>query len=255
AIKFGCVPDFVFTFARTRSSCGPESLFAALALHHTFALAACFHRIGVRIALVHRRAEILILARGLLTRQLLGGWRNFLCVRRSGFLCRGLLRVHSIRTVKAGAVSGQLIIHGVIDVGVMDNVRIYARHSGVVLEVVSTPSAAPVAISGVAITVINASIKTDSRSPVTSVKHVSAVVPAPPWRSPKYAHCRRCNPGARNPIIIPGIITIIPVTRSPDITCDRAGRLLIYRQNRRSEIDRYTYLCERGRQRQCEQSS
>ena len=31
AIKFGCVPDFVFTFACTRSSCSPESLFAALA--------------------------------------------------------------------------------------------------------------------------------------------------------------------------------------------------------------------------------
>ena len=38
AIKFGCVPDFVFTFACTRSSCSPESLFAALAWPHAFAL-------------------------------------------------------------------------------------------------------------------------------------------------------------------------------------------------------------------------
>ncbi len=38
AIKFGCVPDFVFTFTCTRSSCSAESLFAALALPHTFAL-------------------------------------------------------------------------------------------------------------------------------------------------------------------------------------------------------------------------
>src|SRR6266487_339182 len=37
-IEFGCVPDFVFTFACTHSSCSPDSLFAALALPHTFAL-------------------------------------------------------------------------------------------------------------------------------------------------------------------------------------------------------------------------
>jgi hypothetical protein len=37
-IKFGCVPDFVFTFACTRPSCSSESLCAAFALPHTFAL-------------------------------------------------------------------------------------------------------------------------------------------------------------------------------------------------------------------------
>src|SRR5439155_21508267 len=98
-------------------------------------------------------------ARRLLTRELLGGWWHFLSVRRSGFLCRGLLRIHSIRTVKAGAASGHLFVHRVIDVGVMDNVGIHARHSGVVLEGVSTPSSAPVAVSGVAISIINAFIK------------------------------------------------------------------------------------------------
>ena len=38
AIKFGCVPDFVFAFACPSSSCSPESLFAAFALPHAFAL-------------------------------------------------------------------------------------------------------------------------------------------------------------------------------------------------------------------------
>src|SRR4029450_13216209 len=142
-----------------------------------------------------------------------------------------------------------------IDIGVMDNIRIHARHSGVVLEGGSTPSAAPVAVSSVAVAVVNASIKTDSRSPVTLVKHVRAGVPAPPRRGPKQTHSRRCNPGARHPIIIPDIMTITPVTRSPDITCDGAGRLLIHRQNRRSKIDRYAYLGERRRQRQCEKCS
>src|SRR4029077_3278206 len=139
-------------------------------------------------ALVHGRAEILIFACRLLTCQLLGCWPHFLSVRRSGFLCRVLLRIHSIRTVKAGAVNVRLVVHRVIDVGVMDNVGIHARHSGVVLEGVSTPSSAPVAVSGVAITIINASIKTDSWSPVTLVKHVCAVAPAPPGRGPKQTH-------------------------------------------------------------------
>jgi len=37
-INFGCVPDFVFAFACPGSSCSPESLFAAFALPHAFAL-------------------------------------------------------------------------------------------------------------------------------------------------------------------------------------------------------------------------
>src|SRR5881396_2188580 len=37
-IKFGCVPDFVFTFAFARSRCSPKSLFAGLALPHAFTL-------------------------------------------------------------------------------------------------------------------------------------------------------------------------------------------------------------------------
>src|SRR5206468_1635816 len=189
----------------------------------------------------------------LLMCQLLGGWRHFLNVRRSGFLCRALLRIHSIRTVKAGAVNVHLFVHRVIDVGVMDNVGIHACHSGVVLEGVSAPSSAPVAVSGVAITIINASIKTDSWPPVPLVKRVCAVVPAPPGRGPKQTHGWWRDPDARDPVIIP--VTPAPVARSPDIAFNRAERLLIYRQNRRSKINRYVYLSVRGRQRQCEQSS
>src|SRR5262249_25402050 len=122
----------------------------------------------------------------------------------------------------------------VIDVGVMDNVRIHTRHSGVVLKVVSAPSAAPVAVSGVAKTVINASVKTDSRPPVTLVKRVHPVSPAPPWRGPKQTHSRRRDPHARDPIVIVVRAVPAPITWSPDITCDRASRLLVYRQRRRS---------------------
>src|SRR5262249_22093849 len=104
-----------------------------------------------------------------------------------------------------------------------------------------------------AITVINTSIKTDSRSPVALVKHVRTVAPSPPRRGPKQTHPRRRNPNPRDPKKTQA--TPPPSTRSPKIACDWAERLLIYRQNRRSKIDRYAYLCVRGRERQCEKSS
>src|SRR5206468_1056980 len=129
-----------------------------------------------------------------------------------------------------------------IDIGVMDDSIVHARHSGVITERVSFPSAAPIAVPVVAIAVINASVKTDSRPPVPLVKRVNAIVPAPPGRGPKHTHCRRSDPDARNPIIVTDIIAITPVTWGPDIALDRTGRLLIYRQNRRSKTDRYVYL-------------
>jgi len=195
------------------------------------------------MALVHRRLEILILTCRFLTRKLLGGRPCFLSVCRSGLLFGSRFCLYSIGTVKARTVSVNLSVHRVIDVGVMDNIRIHARHSGVVLEGVSTPSSTPVAVSGVAITVINASVKTDMRPPITLVKYVSAVVPTPPWRCPKQTHCWRSDPDAGYPIITSAAPT--PVARSPHITCNRADWLLIYRQLGRSDVGRELYLGER----------
>src|SRR6266704_2388877 len=92
------------------------------------------------------------------------------------------------------------------------------------------------------------SVKTDSRAPVAFIKHVSAVVEAPPRGCPKQTHCWWSHPNAWDPIIIH--VPIGPVTGSPHIAFDRTGRLLHYRQNRRSDVDRYAYLCDRRRQRQ-----
>ncbi len=65
-ITFGCVSDFVFTFARSGSTCSPESL-GAFALSHAFVLVECLDRVGVRFALVHGRLEVAILGCRLLT--------------------------------------------------------------------------------------------------------------------------------------------------------------------------------------------
>src|SRR5437763_13465519 len=137
----------------------------------------------------------------------------------------------------------------------MDDSVVAAGHSGVIPARVSFPSAAPAAVPVVAIAVVNAAVITDSRPPVTLVKRVNAVVPAPPGRRPKHTNRRRSDPDTRDPIIIPHIITITPVTRRPDVTFVRARRLLVYRQRGRSKANRDIYLCERRHQRQCEKSS
>jgi len=200
------------------------------------------------MTLIHGRLEIPILGCRLLPRELLGGWRHFPSVLRSSFLFRSRLRFHPIGPVKAGTVTVHLFIHHrAVDKGVMHDGGIHARHGGVITERVSFPSAAPVAVSGVAMTVVNASVKTDSRAPVAFIKRVSAVVEAPVRRCPKQTHCWWSDPNAWDPIIIH--VSIAPVTGSPHIAFDRTGRLLHDRQNRRSNIDRYAYLCERGRQR------
>src|SRR5580765_8509249 len=110
------------------------------------------------MALIHRSLEVVILACRLLPRKLFGGWRCFLGVLRSAFLFRSRLRFYPVRAVKAGAGGVHLFVH--------------VRHGGVVTERVSFPSAAPVAVSGIAIAVVNAAVKTDSRTPVALIKPI-----------------------------------------------------------------------------------
>src|SRR4029077_6667383 len=94
--------------------------------------------------------------------ELLGGRRHPLL--RGGFLFRSRLRFDAVRTVKARAGSVHLLVHRAINISVMNDAGIHMRHSGVVTERVSFPAAAPVAVSGVAIAVVDAAVKTDSRS-------------------------------------------------------------------------------------------
>src|SRR5690349_1602813 len=147
----------------------------------------------------------------LLSLELLGSRRQFPGVCRGSFLFRSRLRFHSVGTIKAGAVSVHILRERIIDVGVVNDGFVDVRHSSVVREVVSIPSSAPIAISGVAVTVVNAAVKTDVRTPVTLVKDVRTVIPAPPRRGPKHTDRWGLNPYARHPIII---AVIPPISRS-----------------------------------------
>src|SRR5205085_11422350 len=116
------------------------------------------------MALVHRCVEIAILACRFPPCELLGSWRHFPSVLRSGFLFRSRLRFHPIRPVKAGTPTVHLLIHHrAVDKGAMNHSRIHTRHRRGITEHVSFPSAAPVTIAAVAKAIANASVKTDSR--------------------------------------------------------------------------------------------
>src|ERR1700730_6659522 len=123
--------------------------------------------------------KIRILGCCLLSRQLLRGWRHFLGVFRSGFLLSSRLGFHSIGTVEAGMAAIHLLVYHVsINVGVVNEGLVHVRHSGVVTKRVSFPSAAPIAVSPIAMAVVNSAVKTDHRPPIDSVKDVSAIVPS-----------------------------------------------------------------------------
>src|SRR5438105_2954476 len=200
------------------------------------------------MAVVLRRLKVRVLLCCLLSRELLRGWRHFLGVRRRGFLFRSRLGFYTIRTVKAGMAAIHLLVHHVsINVRVVNDVGVHSRDGGVVTESVSFPAAAPVAIAPIAMAVVNAAVKTDGRTPVAVIKHVRAVVPAPPGRSPKDTDGWGSNPRARDQIII---LVIAPVTGRPNVAFDGTRRLLHYRQNWGSDVDRYAHLRERGRERQ-----
>src|SRR5260370_19793047 len=112
------------------------------------------------MAFIHRSLEIVILACRLLPRKLFGGWRHFLGVPRSGFLFRSRLRFDAVRTVKARAGSVHLFVHRAIDIGVMNDICVHARHGGVLTERVSLPPAPPLTRSGVAEAVVNSTVNT-----------------------------------------------------------------------------------------------
>src|SRR5437773_368051 len=82
------------------------------------------------------------------------------------------------RAVKAGAAAGvgdDLFV----DVGVTNHTCVHPGHGRVIAECIADPSAAIVALSPVAVAVINPAVEPDGRAPVAFVEEVIATVVAP----------------------------------------------------------------------------
>ena len=101
----------------------------------------------------------------------------------------------------------------------------------VVVEVASTPVTALVAVSNVAITVVDAAIVADVLTPVAWVKPVEVIPVAPVARGPECALVGSLNPCAGHPVIAvrrPG-----PIAGRPDIVVAGDRRLVVVGQGRR----------------------
>jgi hypothetical protein len=109
----------------------------------------------------------------------------------------------------------------------------------VIEEGATAPLAAVEAGSGIAEAVVNASVKTNRRSPVAGVPDVETVVPPPVARGPEQAYWPE-NPSAGNPVIaivvVPG-----PIAGSPDVAWTRTNRLGVDWQRWRAKTHGNSY--------------
>src|SRR5580704_6858447 len=122
--------------------------------------------------------------------------------------------------------------------------RIDARHGRIVKEPASVPAATYVASAEISKAVIDAAVKTDSRSPVSGRpnKPNSDGVPTPVPRCPEQPRVGRQRPHPRHPEIAGS--TPRPVARDPDVPGRHYGRLRIgwYRRWRRVNHHTVTHL-------------
>src|SRR5207244_13351583 len=96
--------------------------------------------------------------------------------------------------------------------------------------------------SGIAVTVVDAAIETDMRTPIAPMPDIKSLVPAPVAGSPIHADGSE-HPRARYPVIAL-IVVPRPITRSPDITGTRTDGLGVHGQRRRPDAHGNENLCE-----------
>src|SRR5580658_433309 len=136
------------------------------------------------------------------------------------------------------------VAHASIDdrlgVNVVDDRAVYVHDGGVIEKVSALPVASGEADANVAEAVVNASVKTDVRSPVTGIPGVDAISPTPVTGSPEETSFRRENPGAGYPVVVS--IVPSPVAGRPEIAISGTNGLGINRQSWRSNRDGHADL-------------
>ena len=146
-----------------------------------------------------------------------------------GLFCRRWLCGDStLAAVIADTVNRRVIDHrrvvNIVNVGDIDVV-----HRSVVIELAVVPASTFVAMAEISVTVSDAAIEANLRTPIAFMEKESVTTPKPIRRSPEIADFGSQYPRARNPVVVAVIVVIGPVARSPDVTLAWAKRLLINR--------------------------
>ena len=110
----------------------------------------------------------------------------------------------------------------VVDVSDVD---VHPVDGAVVVEVVSVPVAAVVAVAGVAEAVVDASVEADVEAPVAAAPSPAVVIPAPVTGSPEGSIVGRGAPCAGDPVVAGR--APVPVAGSPDVVGGGGYGLLV----------------------------
>ena len=157
----------------------------------------------------------------------------------------GRLGCSAARSIKAGAAAG-VLDDLFVEVGVANHTFVHPGHGRVITERIAGPLAAVVALSPVAVAIIDPAVESDGRAPIAVVEEIIAAVVASVSGGPEESDTRGSDPNAGDPVII-GIVG--PVARGPNIAFGWGVRLLIYRYRGWRDPDRYADLCKRRSQR------
>ena len=143
----------------------------------------------------------------------------------SEFFRRGAGADTAIAAIVADA--GRVVVDdgGVVDVVNLRDVDVV--DAAIVVEVVVFPAASFIAMAKIAEAVVDASVKTDHRSPIAFVEGKGSSIPSPVAGCPKVAGLRRKNPGAGYPEVVAGIRVPGPISRGPDVPVTRTQRLFV----------------------------
>ncbi len=147
----------------------------------------------------------------------------------------------AMATVIADAIYSD-VVHYCPVVNVVDLSHVHAIDGAVVIKISTVPVSAFIAVTVVAVTVVDATIKADLRAPVSGMPEVGVSSPSPVAGRPQKTDLGSQHPRARHPKIAIG--TIGPITWSPDVTGTRAPRLFINWQRRWSDCHRDKYACK-----------
>src|ERR1700683_2172155 len=157
----------------------------------------------------------------------------------SSFFLRRRTRVNA--TV---AVEADVRIVPYVHVLVVNIVKVAAHMPNrcVIEEMPTFPTSAIEAVTEVTETIVDPAIKPYSGTPIAVIEHKPGAAPTPVGRGPQDADFRSHYPSARDPVIVGGIVVIIPVSRRPKITVAGANRLLVNGQDRRPYRNRHADL-------------
>jgi hypothetical protein len=194
--------------------------------------------------LIHGSPELAVIA-GRLDMFILSGYGSDMSVSGCNLIFRPGTGVYSsIAAVVADPIDrGSIYDRGVVNV--MNVYHVHIVHRTVVEEASAVPPPAFVALAEITIAVGDAAVETDMRTPVAFMEKKAVAAPTPITRRPQETDLGWLHPSARDPIVISVIVVVGPVARSPNVTLGGARRLLVDRQSRRANSDRYADLRER----------